>query len=133
MISVVIESWNARDRTAPLERLLCTLAPQLGDAELVVTHAGVPERARLERAAGRAITWLALPAAATYHDHKNRGFDATTGEITRSGPSPGRPYTGRSHDDVGHRRGARQSRRRLRRRSIPHFIELAVAIPARVP
>jgi membrane protein YqaA with SNARE-associated domain len=75
MISVVIESWNVDGRAAPLERLLCTLAPQLGDAELVVTHAGIPERARLECAAGRAITWLALPAAATYYDHKNRGFD----------------------------------------------------------
>jgi hypothetical protein len=81
MISVVIESWNVEGRAGPLERLLCTLAPQLGDAELVITHAGIPERARLERAAGRAITWLALPAAASYYDHKNRGFDATTGEI----------------------------------------------------
>ena len=81
MISVVIESWNVDGRAAPLERLLRSLAPQLGDAEIVVTHAGTPERERLERAAGRAITWLALPAAATYYDHKNRGFDAAAGEI----------------------------------------------------
>jgi len=81
MISVVIESWNVDGRTAPLERLLRTLAPQLGDAELVVTHTGIPERARLERAAGRAITWLALPATATYYDHKNRGFAAAAGDI----------------------------------------------------
>ena len=81
MISVVVESWNVDGRAAPLERLLCTLASQLGDAELVITHAGIPDRVRLERAAGRAITWLALPRTATYYDHKNRGFDATTGDI----------------------------------------------------
>ena len=81
MISVVIESWNVDGRAAPLARLLRALAPELGDAELVVTHAGIPERAHLERAAGRAITWLALPATATYYDHKNRGFEAATGDI----------------------------------------------------
>jgi hypothetical protein len=81
VISVVIESWNVDGRAAPLERLLRALAPELGDAELVVTHAGIADRARLERAAGRAIAWLALPAAAGYYDHKNRGFDAATGDI----------------------------------------------------
>lgn len=94
MISVVIESWNVDGRAAPLERLLRTLAPELGGAELVVTHSGRPEHARLERAAGRAITWLALPATATYYDHKNRGLDAATGDIVAfldadCAPAPG--------------------------------------------
>jgi hypothetical protein len=81
MISVVIESWNVDAEIAPLERLLRTLAPQLGHAELIVTHAGLRDLPRLERAAGRAVTWVALPRSATYYDHKNRGFDATTGDI----------------------------------------------------
>ena len=76
-VSVVIETWNSRDLEAQLE----VLAPQLGDAELVITHAGAIERARLEGLAGAPIVWVELGEQASYYQHKNRGFDASTGEI----------------------------------------------------
>ena len=81
MISVVVESWNVDGDDDALARLLAALAPQLHGVELVVTHVGAPDRARLEHAARREVTWVELPRSATYYDHKNRGFDATSGDI----------------------------------------------------
>jgi hypothetical protein len=84
-ISVVIESWNIDGDTAGLSRLLAILAPQVAaaDAEVVITHADIPgdARAALDDRLGRAIAWVELPASATYYDHKNRGFDASTGDV----------------------------------------------------
>jgi glycosyltransferase involved in cell wall biosynthesis len=85
VISVVIESWNIDADPRGLARLLDRLAPQVAelDAEVVVTHAGLPEddRESLASRLGRPITWLALPSSAGYYEHKNRGFEASTGDI----------------------------------------------------
>ena len=91
MISVVIESWNIDGDTAGLDRLLGLLAAQVAaaDAEVVVTHSAIAgeSRAALDRRLGRAIRWVELPAGATYYDHKNRGFDASTGDVARTRPA----------------------------------------------
>lgn len=85
MISVVIETWNVDGEPAALERLLAKLAPQLAAlaAEVVVTHAGIDQhtRRRLAARVARAVIWLELPRDAGYYDHKNRGFDASAGDI----------------------------------------------------
>lgn len=88
-VSVMIESWNLGDDLAKVERglwdVVDRLAPQVAavDAEVAITHRGLGDRARasLERTLDRPITWVALPEAAGYYEHKNRGFDATTGDI----------------------------------------------------
>lgn len=85
----MIESWNLGEDRAKVENGLHALAEQLApqvaahDAEVVVTHRGLAIRAceAIERALGRPVTWVALPEAAGYYEHKNRGFDATGGEI----------------------------------------------------
>ncbi|MEO8707030.1 MAG: glycosyltransferase [Kofleriaceae bacterium] len=81
-ISVIVETWNASDRLA---HLLATLAPQVAaaDAEVVITHAGISsvEQRSLDRLIGRSIRWLDLGTEAGYYDHKNRGFDVSTGDI----------------------------------------------------
>lgn len=85
MISVVVETWNTGGDRADLERLLDQLAPQLAahDSELVITHAGIDATARagLAETVPCPVTWLELPASAGYYEHKNRGFDATTGNV----------------------------------------------------
>lgn len=70
-----------------LERLLSHLSQQSFGlprlTELVVTHDG-PLAAfaeRLEAAAGRPLTLLALGADADYYEAKNRGFDVTTADV----------------------------------------------------
>lgn len=75
MISVVVESWNVDGDRDALAKLVATLAPDLGDTELVITYAG--RRPAIEHA----ITWVELPADASYYDHKNAGFDASRGDI----------------------------------------------------
>lgn len=86
--SLVIETWNlGREPDAiarGLAQQLRAVAPQLGaDDELIVTHAELDAatRAALARGLGREIRWQMLSPAAGYYDHKNAGFDATTGEI----------------------------------------------------
>jgi glycosyltransferase involved in cell wall biosynthesis len=83
VISVVIESWNVDAATDPLARLLASLSNQVAGAEVVVTHAGITAetRAALDHVLGQPIRWLELPTSAGYYDHKNRGFDASTGDI----------------------------------------------------
>ncbi len=81
LASLVIETWNVGGEAAPLRRLLYTLAPQLAGVELVITHVGLDARTRDTLADGRRITWVELPREADYYTHKNRGFDATTGDI----------------------------------------------------
>lgn len=88
-VSVMIESWNLGDDLVKVERglwdLADRLAPQIAaaDAEVAITHRGLGDRARssIERTLERPITWVALPDDAGYYEHKNRGFDATTGDI----------------------------------------------------
>jgi hypothetical protein len=84
-ISLVIETWNLGTRIEPaLTALVDRLRAQsVAPAELVVTHADLPAeaRARVDRIAGRAITWVRPGRTADYYAHKNAGFDATTGEI----------------------------------------------------
>ncbi len=48
-----------------------------------MTHDGLSEldRARLERAAGRAIAFVELPEGTGYYAAKNRGFEATTADV----------------------------------------------------
>ena len=83
-ISVVIETWNLGDAfLEPLSQLLSALAPQIvaADAEVIVTCSSPPAHTPLEAALGRPITWLELPRDTGYYEHKNLGFDATTGDI----------------------------------------------------
>jgi hypothetical protein len=87
-VSVVVETWNLGGpdaAAAGLPPLLAALAPQLSaaSAELAITHAGLSAatRAGLAGAHGRPIRWVELPAGATYYEHKNHGFAATTGDI----------------------------------------------------
>jgi glycosyltransferase involved in cell wall biosynthesis len=84
-VSLVIETWNTAGEVETLARQLDRLAPQLAalDAELAVTHAklGAGTRATLAARLGRSITWVELPRTAGYYDHKNCGFDATTGDV----------------------------------------------------
>jgi len=85
--SLMIESWNLGDDLAKVERglwqLADRLAPQVANAEVVITHRGLGDRARssIERTLEHPITWVALPGDAGYYEHKNRGFDATTGDV----------------------------------------------------
>ncbi|HEU4664015.1 MAG TPA: glycosyltransferase, partial [Dokdonella sp.] len=84
-VSVVVETWNIAGDPEVLGKLLATLAPQLAaaEAELVITHAGIAAdaRERLAAIAARDVRWLELPAGAGYYEHKNAGFDATTGDV----------------------------------------------------
>lgn len=84
-VSLVIETWNTAGEVETLARQLDRLAPQLAaaDAELIVTHVGLSTgtRATLELRAERPITWVSMAQAAGYYDHKNTGFDATTGDV----------------------------------------------------
>lgn len=81
MISLVIETYNVDGEAGPLRRLLYKLAPQLDGVELVITHVGLDAPTRATLADGRPVTWVELPRDADYYQHKNRGFDATTGDI----------------------------------------------------
>ncbi len=85
MISLVIETWNLDGQVAPLGAVLERVAPDIArlDAELVITHTGIPEneRDRLAASAGCRIAWVALEVGATYYEHKNRGFVASSGDI----------------------------------------------------
>jgi hypothetical protein len=80
-ISVVVETWNLDGELEPLHGLLAALAPQLGDAELVITHACIPPLLRAELAGDRAVTWVPVELTAGYYEHKNRGFAAARGDI----------------------------------------------------
>jgi hypothetical protein len=80
-VSVVVETWNLDGEPLPLRRLLAALAPQLGDAELVITHACIPPVLRAELAGDRAVTWVPVELTAGYYDHKNAGFAAARGDI----------------------------------------------------
>lgn len=81
MISLVIETYNVDGEAGPLRTLLYALEPQLEGVELVITHVGLDELTRKTLANGRAVTWVEMPRDADYYQHKNRGFDATTGDI----------------------------------------------------
>ena len=64
---------HLRAQTSPLASL----------AELVVTHEGLTadDQARLARAAGRDIAFVAVTRGTGYYEAKNRGFEATTGDV----------------------------------------------------
>ena len=81
MVSVVVETWNLDGELEPLRRLIGLLVPQLGAAELVITHACIPPVLRAELAGELAITWVELPLSAGYYEHKNRGFAAARGDV----------------------------------------------------
>jgi hypothetical protein len=85
VISVVIESWNIAGDARILAEHLALLAPQVAahGAQVVVTHAGisVADRDAVGANATSPILWVDLPADAGYYEHKNRGFDAATGDI----------------------------------------------------
>jgi len=92
-LSIVVEGWNT---DGAVERVLAQLAPQVGDAQVVVTHTGLTskQRAAAEARLGRGIDWVVLAKDAGYYDHKNRGFDVSTGDIVAfldgdTDPSPG--------------------------------------------
>ncbi len=81
MISLVIETWNVGGEAGPLRELLYALEPQLAGVELVITHVGLDDKTRDALANGHQVTWVELPRDADYYQHKNAGFDATTGDI----------------------------------------------------
>jgi len=92
-LSIVVESRNTDGR---IDRVLAQLAPQVGVAQVVVTHAGLTaaQRRSAETRLRRPIHWVELARDAGYYDHKNRGFDASTGDIVAfldgdTDPSPG--------------------------------------------
>jgi len=80
-VSVVVETWNLDGELEPLRRLLAALAPQLGDAELVIAHACIPPVLRAELAGDRAVTWVPVELTAGYYEHKNAGFAAARGDV----------------------------------------------------
>ncbi|HUS32609.1 MAG TPA: glycosyltransferase [Kofleriaceae bacterium] len=84
-MSVVVETWNTKGDVPTLARQLDRLAPQISalDAELVVTYVDLSAGTRetLEQRHGRRIHWVQLDGRAGYYDHKNAGFDATTGNV----------------------------------------------------
>lgn len=81
----MIETWNTGGDVLQLRQQLARLGPQLAAHahEVVITHHAIPAdvREELVEPISAPITWLALPADAGYYEHKNRGFDATTGDI----------------------------------------------------
>lgn len=92
--SLVVETWNLggarRDAAAVEDGLAALLArlrrqtlPLTALRDVVVTHDGLgaPARARLDEVAGRGVTWVEVEPGAGYYEHKNRGFDATRGEV----------------------------------------------------
>jgi hypothetical protein len=88
VISVVIETFNLADdrdadAAATITALVAVLAPQLAalDAELVITQSRTALAATCSAALAYPARWLDVPIDATYYEHKNRGFDATTGDI----------------------------------------------------
>jgi hypothetical protein len=89
MKAALVLETNNEDDPAALELLLRGLAPQVASIdELVITHASLAadDRARLERAAARAIVFVEL-ASADYYDAKNAGFAATRADIVAFGDS----------------------------------------------
>src|SRR5262245_34661137 len=87
--ALVLETNNLRrggDVTKSLERLLQHLAPQLGKIdELVVTHDGLRDTARLEHAAEHGVLFVELPPGTGYYQAKNVGFDATSADVVAFG------------------------------------------------
>lgn len=89
--SLVLETHNLEgghgDIAGGLERVLARLAQQTYKlrhlADFVITHRGIAaaSRARLEKIAGRSITWLELSDDVGYYEAKNRGFDVATGDV----------------------------------------------------
>ena len=66
-----------------LDRLRAQTRPLASLDEVIVTHAGLPRDSwpRLERAAGRRLTFVELPAGADYYAAKDAGFRATTSDV----------------------------------------------------
>ena len=89
--SLVLETHNLEggsgDVAAPLVRLLAHLAHQTYPVarlvDLVVTHRGLSksDRKRCEEAVPTPITWVECTEQDGYYDAKNRGFDASRGDV----------------------------------------------------
>jgi GT2 family glycosyltransferase len=97
-VSVIIETWNIGGDPALLRTQLARLALQLAELadDVVITHAGITPTTRRELAGlvESPITWVELAASAGYYDHKNAGFDASTGDVVAfidgdCAPAPG--------------------------------------------
>jgi glycosyltransferase involved in cell wall biosynthesis len=97
-VSVIIETWNIGSDPDLLAPQLSRLALQLAELahDVVITHAGIcaAKRADLSRLVDRPLTWIELPRDAGYYEHKNAGFDASTGDTVAfidgdCAPSPG--------------------------------------------
>lgn len=84
-VSVIVETWNIGSDPALLSAQLDRLALQLAElaTEVVITHAGIAAATRDALAATLAlpVRWVELPASAGYYEHKNAGFDASTGDL----------------------------------------------------
>ncbi len=72
-VSLVIETANADGDAGALATLLRNLAPQLEGVEVIVT---CTRPASLE-----GVRVVTLPHDATYYEHKNAGFAASTGDV----------------------------------------------------
>jgi hypothetical protein len=93
--ALVLETNNLRGGGADagasarsLTRLLDHLAGSLGQVdEVVVTHDGwsPDQQQALQRAAGRALTFVEIAPETDYYEAKNRGFDATTAPLVAFG------------------------------------------------
>ena len=97
-VALILETNNLKGGGASRERACDSLVrlmrhlraqtrPLRALAELVVTHDGLEpgQRARVEEAAGRAITFVRLPEGTGYYDAKNLGFDATRSPVVAFG------------------------------------------------
>jgi GT2 family glycosyltransferase len=96
--SVIIEAWNIGSDPDLLRAQLGRLSLQLAELahDVVITHAGIAAatRAELARLVDRPVTWIELSRDAGYYEHKNAGFDASTGDVVAfidgdCAPSPG--------------------------------------------
>jgi hypothetical protein len=90
-VSLVLETNNLHGGDGKVEGSLSELLVHLRGqklplsslAELVVTHERLTpdDEVALERAAGRAISFVRVPRGTGYYAAKNRGFEKTTAEI----------------------------------------------------
>jgi len=94
----VAETWNIGGAPSLLAEQSARLAPRRAElaSDVVITHAGIAANVRDQLAATIEIPvrWVERSTDAGYYEHKNAGFDASTGDLVAfidgdCAPSPG--------------------------------------------